>query len=275
MYPDRTSLAYKVDHVGVSVTVAEPAFEFCRDKLGLPVAWPLAEYGPVHTGGIGLGNLNLELLEASPLLSPREPAAVGLVAFQPAPPSMAELVATLAHREVGHQGPLTIVEGIFGFTNVLVSELGVDLTFFCAYHHPGSHDNAVRTAELSAVDGGTLGLQGVTELRAAVDVDACTAILGPPAGTTWRFATGPDLVADASIKSGSAQMTWSVRDIAAAAQALINLGAQRAGDLFRIGQVAGLAIHLTPVSPARPARLAEWRRRGRGGMGPELFTHRL
>jgi hypothetical protein len=256
MYPDRTSLAYKVDHVGVSVTGAEPAFEFCRDKLGLPAAWPFAEYGPVRTGGIGLGNLNLELLEPSPLLPARDPAAVGLLAFQPAPLSVDGLVAALAHRGVGYQGPLTIVEGIFGFTNVLVRALGVDLTFFCSYHYPGSHDNAVRAAELSAVDGGTLGLQGVTELRAAVDVNACTAVLGPPTSTTWRFDTGPDLVADPSIKAGSAQMTWSVRDVAAAAQALVNLGAQRADDVFTIGPVRGLAVCLTQVSPARPRALA-------------------
>ena len=60
MYPDRASLAYKVDHVGVCMPGAEEAFRFCRDRLALPVAWSFAQYGAAHTGGIGLGNLNME-----------------------------------------------------------------------------------------------------------------------------------------------------------------------------------------------------------------------
>ena len=243
----------------MAIADAERAFEFCHDQLGLPVAWQFAGYGVIRSGGLGLGNLNLELLDESPLLSPRDPAAVALLAFQPAPPSVEELADTLSHRGIEYQGPITTTKGIFGFTNVLVSALGVDLTFFCAYHYPGSHDNAVRTAELSTLSGGTLGLQGVTELRAALDVHACTATLGPPTGNTWRFDTGPDLVADASIDVGSAQMTWSVRDPAVAARALLDLGARRVGDLFSIGKVGGPCVRLSSLSPIRPGRLAERR----------------
>ena len=259
IYPDGSSLAYKADHVGVAIAQAEPAFEFCRDQLGLPVAWQLARYGAVRSGGLGLGNLNLELLDETPLLSPRHPAAIALIAFQPAPPSVEELAATLTHRGIEYQGPITTTRGIFGFTNVLVSALGVDLTFFCTYHYPGSHDNAVRAAELAAVSGGTLGLQGVTEVRAALDVETCSAIFGPPTGSTWRFDTGPDFVADPSIDAGSAQMTWSVRDPVAAAQALLDLGAQCIGDLFSIAKVGGLRVRLSSTSPDRPGRLAERR----------------
>jgi hypothetical protein len=82
MYPDGASLAYKIDHVGVCMPGVEEAFRFCHDRLALPVAWPFARYGAAHTGGIGLGNLNLEFLDPGlPFLAPRQPAGIGLVPF--------------------------------------------------------------------------------------------------------------------------------------------------------------------------------------------------
>src|SRR5215472_14750521 len=35
-----------------------------------------------------------------------------------------------------------------------------------------------------------LALQGVTEIRAGLDIDACTAVPGAPRGDLWRFDTG-------------------------------------------------------------------------------------
>ena len=82
MYPDGASLAYKIDHVGVCMPGAEEAFRFCRERLAFPVAWPFARYGAARTGGIGLGNLNLEFLDPGlPFLAPHQPAGIGLVAF--------------------------------------------------------------------------------------------------------------------------------------------------------------------------------------------------
>lgn len=257
MYPDGASLAYKIDHVGVCMPGAEEAFRFCRERLAFPVAWPFARYGAARTGGIGLGNLNLEFLDPGlPFLAPHQPAGIGLVAFQPAPRTVDDLTAALARRGVPHQSPVTTGSLVSGFTNVHLGPFGIDLGFFCSYHYPGSHDNAVRAASLSAAGGGALALQSVTEIRAALDIDACTVILGASPGGRWSFRTGPDLVADESAAAGTALMTWLVADLEAAAAVLAGLGARRAGNVFAIQALGGLEIRLTDASaiPAAPPR---------------------
>jgi len=262
MYPDGASLAYKIDHVGACMPGAEEAFRFCHDRLGLPVAWPFDYYGAARTGGIGLGNLHLEFLDPGlPFLAPRQPAGIGLMAFGPAPRTVDDLIAALDHRGIPHQDPLTTISPISGFTNVYLGPFGIDHGFFCSYHNPGSRDNviAVRAASLSAAGGGALALRGVTEIRAALDIDACTMILGTSGGGRWGFATGPDLVADKSVPAGIALMTWLVADIEAAAAVLAGLGARRAGDVFAIEALGGLEIRLTDTSPIRPSSLADRR----------------
>jgi hypothetical protein len=261
MYPDGASLAYKIDHVGVCMPGAEEAFRFCHDRLALPVAWPFARYGATRSGGVGLGDLNLEFLDPGrPFLAPRQPAGIGLVAFQPAPQTIDDLIAALGHRGIPHHGPVTTGSQVSGFTNVYLGPFGVDLGFFCSYHHPGSRDAvAIRAASLSAAGGGALVLRGVTQIRAALDIDACTMILGASEGGRWSFATGPELVADQSVAAGMALMTWSVADMEAAAAVLAGLGARRAGDAFTIEALGGLEIRLTDASPVRPSNLADRR----------------
>ena len=263
MYPDGASLAYKIDHVGACMPGAEEAFRFCHDRLALPVAWPFAHYGATRSGGISLGNLNLEFLDPGlPFLAPRQPAAIGLLAFEPAPRTVDDLIAALSHLGIPHHGPFTTGSQTSGFTNVHLGPFGVDHGFFCSYHHPGAHDKApaLRAASLSAAGGGALALRSVTQIRAALDIDACTMILGTSRAGRWSFATGPDLVADQSVAAGMALMTWLVADIDAAAAVLAGLGARRAGDVVTIDALGGLEIRLTDTPPIRPSNLADHRR---------------
>jgi hypothetical protein len=214
VYPEGAPLAYKIDHVGIPVADPEAAMRYCREDLGLPVAWELAQYGQARTGGIGLGNLNLEFLDTA-TIPLTHAGQVALVAFQPAPHAVSDLVSALESRAVRSAGPFTTGGDIFGFTNVFLLEPAVaEMTFFCSYHYPGAHDNAIRRAELDAVQGGHVGLRGVAEVRANLDAATCEALLGPPTDGRWRFDTGPDLVVDASVPVGTARMTWSLHDVA-------------------------------------------------------------
>ena len=264
-YPTGASLAYKVDHVGVSVAGAQAAFEFCRDELRLPVAWPFARYGSASTGGIGLGNLNLEWLEMGTVsLCVREPSAVGLIALQRAPESVDALTSALRDRAIDHGPPMTTGDEVFGFTNVLLADTGFDIAFFCGYHYPGAHDNVLRLASLDANGGGALRLRGVTELRAALDLSRWAPILGGGTDTGWRFDTGPSLVIDAAVTPGIAVMSWSVHDIGSATEALRGLGASESEGGFSIPALGGLRISITEGPVQRPSGLAEPRRLGFG-----------
>jgi hypothetical protein len=257
MYPDNASLAYKVDHVGVLLPGAQAAFEFCLAQLGLPEAWAFTSDG--GTGGVGLGNLNLEWLEWGKAAEPvHQRAAIRLVCFQPAPHSIPLLTDALNRRGVPYDGPRSWGSDAIGFTRVVPHiDIGLEWVFFGPYHYPGLHDNAVRSAELTAVEGGRLGLRGVTELRAAWNRDACAAILGEPDQNRWKFDTGPDLVADTTVPEGTAEMTWSVQDVGAARAALQSMGAQSDDNrTFRVEQLGGLRVRLTDQSPFHAGRLA-------------------
>ena len=52
-----------VDHVVVRTSTLPALWALFTEALGLPVAWPVATYPGFTTGGIHLGNLNLELLD--------------------------------------------------------------------------------------------------------------------------------------------------------------------------------------------------------------------
>lgn len=50
----------KVDHVPISSTNAEQLFGFFTNVMGLPVAWPIMSYPGYTTGGVQVGNANIE-----------------------------------------------------------------------------------------------------------------------------------------------------------------------------------------------------------------------
>ena len=53
----------RVDHVLVRVTPPEPLFAILRDQLLLPEAWPLTTNAFYTSGGVHLGNMNLEVMQ--------------------------------------------------------------------------------------------------------------------------------------------------------------------------------------------------------------------
>lgn len=197
-----TALVKKLDHVYVVLDDAEAGADFLRDQLGLPVAWPYANYGGFSSGGMGLGNLNLELIAAAPGFVAERPSRIIGVSFEPTMPIDDALVAALDEREISHLGPAPTPV----WTNIGLPDLIGDTTVFATrYHSPGAADEAARRSALEKVDGGPLAIAGVAELRiGATDVDAARnrwqPLLAPavPApgegdGLRWRLGSGPEL----------------------------------------------------------------------------------
>ncbi len=52
----------KVDHVTVITQNSQQLFDVLTGTLGLPVAWPMAQYPQFSTGGVQAGNVNIEAL---------------------------------------------------------------------------------------------------------------------------------------------------------------------------------------------------------------------
>lgn len=158
-------LVRKIDHVYAVLDDAEAAFNFMRDDVELPVAWPYTSYGEFASGGIGLGNLNLEFVAATPGWIAQHPARLTGIAFEPALPADEALLGQLDRREIEHS-PLMPTPG---WTNVGLGGLGVaPFAFLCDYHFPEAKDAGRRRAALEECAGGRLAIREAAEVVVGV-----------------------------------------------------------------------------------------------------------
>ena len=97
-----------LDHIMIRVPDAPVAFSFLTKNLGLPVAWDLNDYGFFISGGISVGNINLELLQSSDStqnqgIFPDRFGVIGL-AFQPGLP-IEQKIPVLDQKKILHGQP--------------------------------------------------------------------------------------------------------------------------------------------------------------------------
>lgn len=90
-----------VDHLTVRASPARPLFDALINDLGLPMAWPL-NTNPFYTsGGVSLGNINLEIMQVH---SQPHPARLYGIAFELLP--FEESLPILEARRIPHTPPL-------------------------------------------------------------------------------------------------------------------------------------------------------------------------
>jgi hypothetical protein len=201
-----TAIVQRIDHVFVPLFSPATALRLLRDQLGLPLAWPLADYGGFSSGAVSLGNANLELVMHSELLPAfvaSSSARVQGIVFHPGHIDDAWM-EELDRREIGHDSPT-----MFGpadhplFTNVVFSSVmdPPTMVFASEYHQPRMTDIESRRSELGAAGGGRLGLYGLAEVVVgAIQPEAAAAgwqrlldPLQPVAPGLWRIGEGPSL----------------------------------------------------------------------------------
>lgn len=52
----------QVDHILIQASEPRDLFDFFAETLQLPVAWPIADYSGFTSGGVGAGNVNIEVV---------------------------------------------------------------------------------------------------------------------------------------------------------------------------------------------------------------------
>jgi hypothetical protein len=57
------ALARQVDHIMINSGEPEQLFRFFSEKLGFPTAWAFQSYGTFSSGGLGFGNVNIEVIQ--------------------------------------------------------------------------------------------------------------------------------------------------------------------------------------------------------------------
>ena len=203
----------QIDHIMIRTGDPLELYAFFAETLQLPTAWPMTSPRPgVMTGGVGLGNVNVEAIQFPGQIDPRR-RLVG-IAFEPS--ALDESLIELNRRGLtsGPRRPL-FATGPDGarhtlWTNVTLRQFSdsdnpADATIhlFLSEYSPAYVNVDGRRARLRAQlvngGGGPLGLVDVKEvIVAAVDVEAARQLwqklLDPtPSATpnTWQVGDGP------------------------------------------------------------------------------------
>jgi hypothetical protein len=139
----------QVDHILIASSEAKELFSLLSDTFQLPVAWPMSDFGSFASGGVAMGNVNLEIIKET------EPAASGAISrwagFALEPEPLRTSLAELDARGIRHGVPAPFrartPDGSFTtrWTTVGEVDLSSDTTqvFLCAYrrqsHRSASH----------------------------------------------------------------------------------------------------------------------------------------
>jgi hypothetical protein len=218
----------RVDHVYVPLEDPLRAFTYLTEQLELPVAWPLSDYGVFTSGGVSLGNLNLEVLSASDGFvfgSLMRPARIRGIAVEPVSADETFL-GELDRRDIPHGPPAPFTPP--GASTPMWTNVGIGVVegtisgvFACKYHFDVEPRRVASKTALDARDGGRLGLIGAAELvMGSPDPDVASERwqrlldpLAPAAPGRWRFpAGGPDVRIVASTEERCERLVLTLRD---------------------------------------------------------------
>ncbi len=187
-------------------------------KLKLPSAWPFASYSAISSGGVRLGNLNVELGAGT---SPY--AGNQFVTFQP--PALAGLTAALDARGIEHFAPIPITAGselLYTLVQLPSYSQTSKLTAqFCVYGFPEGKPTRVAPANRA-------GLVNVSRVTINAKNPASWSKLFAPAkrsaGNLYRLPSGPAVQLIRSSRNSLASLDVSVRNVAKAAKAFKAVG---------------------------------------------------
>lgn len=199
------SLVDGIDHVYVPMVDARAAFAVLTDELELPAMWPFTSFGEFSSGGVSVGSIKLEIIEANaiaPWCTPHDPPQIQGIAFRPASPIDDAYLAEVDARSIARTAPEQYPdEAAPRWTNVYFSDLVSETSgaFVCDYHVPEPRDIAMRRRRLAERNGGRLGVLDARELVISTrDAEAARARwqrlldpLQPTQPLKWQPAIGP------------------------------------------------------------------------------------
>jgi hypothetical protein len=219
-------LVRQVDHVLIECGDPSVLFAFFSKTLGLPVAWEMKDFGPMISGGIAVGNVNLEFIRfktarfGHPIDSfqPRTGNKITGIAFEPEGTVEAAL-RSFAKREIkhgdAHRAP--------NWTDAVVTGLfdGTDVGFLAEYHFDVTAWRKTLREEIKRTEGGKLGVLGVKEIAIKIKPSSdCESLwrkfLSPieenPPGC-WTLAAGPRIRFTAGEENSISSVVLEVRSL--------------------------------------------------------------
>jgi hypothetical protein len=261
----------QIDHLLLTSNQARELFALLTETFQLPVVWPLTDYGSFGSGGVALGNVNLEVIKApAPATHAARSRFVGL-ALEPEPlqTSLRELAAR--HIPYGKPGPFRSRQpnGSFAtlWTTVALPEVSSDAleVFLCDYTHDVAGRRQHFLEELRSRGGGPLSVHSVREIVIGTkEVGPTEArwqkLLEPlhasSPGGAWRLGAGPAIRVIEADQDELREVIVAVTSLEQARRFLKQqglLGPERPGSLtVATSRLPGFSLTLVEQSPLGP-----------------------
>jgi hypothetical protein len=204
----RGPIIRQVDHILIESGNPKALFSLFTEDLNLPTAWPMAGSKAYISGGVGAGNVNLEIFQytdRSGILGKTQARYTGL-AFEPYP--LSDALTELQTSGIPFSRPepqySTLPDGSRGVSLTsltLPSFSNPGFSIFLYEYSPAFLKVEVRRKQLgnrlTLNDGGPLGFQSVREIvivaeNAKNKQAAWSRLLGKPfSAGAWRVGAGP------------------------------------------------------------------------------------
>lgn len=238
----------RIDHISFDDGRAVELFQLLNGRLGLPMLWPMSDYGGFSSGGVFLGNVALEVgrLSGAP-----DAGRVNGVAFAPAV-SAAASAAELDRRGLAHTAPADFpTKGMAQWTLVDAKGVGPLRVFVCDYRIDTRSGLEAATASLGSAQGGPLGVVRVRDLTFE-DPDPTAARARWAAFLAPSLSSGPAVRVTAGKTARLAAITLEVASLVRAKAAL-------RAESIAVDETAG-ELRLDRGLHGLPLRLVEARR---------------
>jgi catechol 2,3-dioxygenase-like lactoylglutathione lyase family enzyme len=253
---DEGNVVSQVDHIVIRSNDADRLFKFLTETLQLPVAWPMSDFGGFGSGGVAVGNVNLEVIRSTV-------AGSAFTGFALEPAALARSLRTLDERGIPHGPPTEFrsggLLGIGGktlWTTVALPSVSGDAVeiFFCEYKDDVAARRRNGLEQLRSRKGGPLSVVSVDEIvYGAKDSpglrnrwrDILTPI-GESVPGVWHVGEGPAIRIVEAVDDGILGIVIKVRSLSEARRFLAAKGGireSRAGEITLGGpQLEGLTV---------------------------------
>lgn len=165
----------QIDHILIQTKNPIKIFELLSQTLGLPVVWEIKSFGPIfQSGGISLGNINIEILNYARILkilkiAPSKDGIIG-IAFDPLG-SVEDLMTSLNKAGISHGNPKEFKGKVDQKRQILFTNLSLKKIlknaqiFFCKYSFDAEARRNKFNEILKGQNGGLLGVESVKEIE--------------------------------------------------------------------------------------------------------------
>ncbi|MEO6447584.1 MAG: hypothetical protein ABIP66_20705 [Gemmatimonadaceae bacterium] len=222
----------------------------------------MSEFGGFASGGVAVGNVNVEVLRSSAPNSGAASSRITGFALEPEP--LMESLAELRERGIPYGRPAPFrFRGPDGSTTTLWTTVGLPSIsndaaeiFFCVYEHDVGASRGRWLAQLRARNGGPLSVRSVREVvYGAVDASGTRhqwqALLSPVEASStgvWSVGGGPAIRVAQASENGILGVVISVDSLHRARQFLVErglLGTESPGEITLGGRaLRGVSIRL-------------------------------